>query len=372
MNSEKPDILVVSPGVPLSLNWIQAFVRAGGKIESEISLAAKYFDSEKIIGVTGSMGKSTICALLDSGIRAAGHSCFLGGNFGTPLADYALEVVDGNRERAEFIILELSSFQLENAFALNLDLALISALTPNHMERYETLEHYYETKWSISERTESPLIINAASTTLLKFAASHADSSDYHVISPEKEAKFQSAKILGKHNHQNLSFVAQVLDQLGIKGYESGLINFSGLPHRLERVGEFSERLYVNDSKATNIESIETAVTSLDSCSRSIVLLLGGRDKRLPWENLTPVIPRIKKIIVFGEAREMIMGRLGLKKLGIECEQFPTLKELMRKIKSISSKGDLVLLSPGGTSLDEFSSFIERGEKFSAWARTNS
>lgn len=365
LQEERPNLLVISPGVPLKSDWIEKYRSAGGAITSELSLAAEFLEDELVIGVTGSMGKSTVCALLEAGIAATGKTCFLGGNFGTPLADYILEVLTKQRERADYIVLELSSFQLENCEGLELEYGVITAFAPNHLERYASLEEYLQTKWSLTEFSKRPIALNGSSSDLIEFAETHGKLGNYEIKQPTVDPRFKDAKILGAHNYQNLSFVAQILTDLGLSNFEKGLNDFAGLPHRLERVGEFGGRLFVNDSKATNIEAVVAAVNSLQMESRPIALLLGGRDKQLPWEKLKDSIKLVSKVIVFGEAKQTIV-----EKLGIKCEAFNSLAELMRSISAITNGGDIVLLSPGGTSLDEFKSFMDRGERFGEWAKS--
>lgn len=363
----KPDLLVVSPGVFLGKEWIQKFRRSGGAITSEVSLAAQFLESETVIGVTGSMGKSTVSALLQLGLAAAGESVFLGGNFGTPLAEYILEVLQGKRERARFVVLELSSFQLENCTELQLDAAVITAFAPNHLERYASENHYYETKWSIVERTRRVVFINGGDKKLSAFSQTHEVPHSLQKVIVDMQHKkseiWSKAKLLGEHNRRNLDLANVVLENfLPNISHDKALNEFPGLPHRMQNLGQFKNRTFINDSKATNIEAVEASIASLAFDSDRLILLLGGRDKNLPWEQLRAAVKQVKLVCTFGEFRQQIASRLGL-----NCQEYDTLEQLVENIFQVSESGDTILLSPGGTSLDEFSSFEDRGEKFRRW-----
>ena len=171
---QNPKSLIVSPGVPLSLAWIQDFQNRGGFVTSELSLANSLLTEEKVIAVTGSIGKSTCVSLLQAGLLQFSPDSFVGGNLGFPLADYVLKKTQGH-PLAPWVVLELSSYQLENFNNLRASLSLITYLTPNHLERYANLEKYYETKWSLVSKTQGPVVINQNGGDLLAFAHRHPD-----------------------------------------------------------------------------------------------------------------------------------------------------------------------------------------------------
>lgn len=361
----QPDVLVVSPGVPLSKDWIQEFSQKGGCLTSELNIASSCLDGEKVLGITGSMGKSTVCAALSFALEKEGKGVFLGGNFGVPLAQYCLDTLENRRGRAEFIVLELSSFQLENCVQLKLDYAGITALAPNHLERYSSCEDYYDTKWSIQNQSRGRILLNACNAELKAYVAKKDDSSGFEWINENFEDDWLDAKIVGTHNHENLGYSFGVLQRVGeFQNAKSDLQDFPGLSHRLENLGERKGRLFINDSKATNIDSVKAAIDSCANLNRPIVLLLGGKDKGLPWEELLPFRSKLKSILAFGEMAQRLVNIFGK-----DCVSFPSLKSLMLAIALNSEAGDLVLLSPGGTSFDEFRSFEERGERFSEWVK---
>lgn len=368
-----PTMVVVSPGIALATPWIQALINSGVELSSEISLATRVLKNEILIGITGSVGKSTTTAALGAAAFAVDPHCFVGGNLGTPFSIYASEVLLGKRQRAKYVILELSSFQLENCLGLSLDSALITFLSPNHLERYANLESYYRTKFVIDQITRKHVFLNAYGGDLRSFFEKNLVKNDslhlsrYTWVDKTQILKdsfdFGKAVLIGPHNQDNLALAFTVADFY--KWPDSSLdalLSFPGLPHRLQRVGDFGNILYINDSKATALDSVVTAVESCRHLQRSgrIHLLLGGRDKKLPWNDLGFLAQKSDcSFYFFGECREKAKEMSGL-----PGKTFVRLDLAVKEILSIAKPGDTILLSPGGTSLDEFSNFEERGDFF--------
>jgi UDP-N-acetylmuramoylalanine--D-glutamate ligase len=370
----RPSTLVVSPGVPLSQPELQKFSSAGGIITSEISLALQLCTTEKIIGVTGSLGKSTVVSLLQEGLSSFSKTGFVGGNLGTPLSSYALGVLQGGA-RADWLVLELSSYQLENCAGLHCDFSAITYLTPNHMERYSSLEDYYLFKWKLASITKSHVILNNRGGDLLKFASrapkvldQNGDPTAPQVVWTDqsdplvKNLDLEDVQLLGLHNRDNLSIACRLALLAGWPPSSiTAMKAFRGLPHRLENLGVHNEIIYVNDSKSTTMESVKTAVNSLRPyAGGQIHLLLGGRDKALPWEELT-ALELLSPIhfYFFGECRA-----LAHRKSKLTADEFPTMQLAFQAAQAVAKPKDLILLSPGGTSLDEFKNFEARGDAF--------
>lgn len=365
MSSFRPKTLIVSPGVPLSLPWIQNFIKDGGILSSELELGFSFLTSEKVIAITGSVGKSTTVSLLGIGAKSFSPNSFVGGNLGTPLAVYARSLLRGV-PKSDWVILELSSYQLENFRNLTADWSGIVSLTTNHMERYESLDSYYKTKFTLVDRTKRLVICNRQGNDLLAWVKKQSPNSKIKWIDPEdsslKSFDLKSSLLLGNHNQQNLALASKIAVEAG---WPAGAINamkgFSGMPHRLENMGTANGVTFVNDSKATTIESVKVAVESVVSeCTGNIHLLIGGRDKNLPWHDLG-TLRNIKNLrfYFFGECRELAKSKSDL-----PGESFSTLKAATVAAVENATAGDLILLSPGGTSLDEFKNFEERGDFF--------
>ncbi len=361
---KNPKTIVVSPGVPLNLVWIQKLIANGTFVTSEISLAASIISSEKIIGVTGSVGKSTVVSILAAGARHQDPHCFVGGNIGTPFCEYALHLLSGS-PRANWIVLELSSYQLENCRGLKLNYSAVTFLSENHLERYNGVEHYYNAKLKITALTDSMCVFNQASLDCI--VHSERSKCAYYLASATNDlsqAERLQIKLIGVHNHDNFA-VARKLAQLAewTSGSVEKMCLFSGLAHRLESVGIFGGVHFINDSKATAIDSVLVAVSA---CLEKIltpaklILLLGGKDKNLPWQNLSFLKSDQRiQIIFFGHC-----GPHAQSTSKLPGALFPNLKLALGQCLKVAQVGDTVLLSPGGTSLDEFKNFEDRGDFF--------
>lgn len=368
MSEGRPRTLVVSPGVPLSSPWIVEARKAGVQITSEINLACKYLENERIIGVTGSLGKSTTVSLLGAALKAFDENGFVGGNLGIPFCDYAYEVASGTRERALWIVLELSSYQLENCEDLKLDHSAITFLSPNHLERYNSLEDYFQTKWKIVSMTKGAVFLNLHGGDAVHFAEKQPEFYKCLVCSKDQKSlkphALSHSKLLGVHNQDNIALAASIALHCHwpISSLQA-MKAFTGLEHRIENLGLFDGIQFINDSKATALDSVSIAIKMAHSYlpeQGRLFVLLGGKDKNLPWEELSEFKAQPNTdFIFFGEC-----GELAQKKSALPGENYITLNAAMDAIFVKASTGDIVLLSPGGTSFDEFKGFEDRGRFF--------
>ncbi|MEN0057779.1 MAG: UDP-N-acetylmuramoyl-L-alanine--D-glutamate ligase [Bdellovibrio sp.] len=371
MAQVQPRTLIVSPGVPLATPWIALARQQGVRITSELSLACSFLTTEKLIGVTGSVGKSTTVSLLGAGLQAFSSSSFVGGNLGTPFADYAADIVEEKRPPADWVVLELSSYQLENCENLNLNYGAITYFSPNHLERYSDLEHYYKTKWTLLNHTQSSVFLNKNGGDLVSYSQTHPALSSQiplRIVSkhdPELASlNLTKALLIGEHNQDNLALASALALAAGWPHSAiEAMKSFRGLAHRLENLGEHKGIRFINDSKATAMESVLIATAAAHSTLSSggtLHLLLGGRDKNLPWENLSTLTGFSPiSFTFFGECREIAQ-----KKSRLPGSAFTQLHEALDALKAQARPGDTILLSPGGTSLDEFKSFEDRGGFF--------
>lgn len=359
-----PKTLVVSPGVPLQSEWIQKLVSAGALLTSEINLAASLIESENVIGITGSVGKSTVTSLLGTGAASFDPNSFTGGNIGTPFCDYAQHVL-GGKPRAKWVVLELSSYQLENCDQLKLNYSLITFLSANHLERYRSLHDYYQTKMQITAVTDRLCLINRSSPDAVKQAPSAKCA--HVLVNAENFSRpdlLAHVYLLGSHNKDNFALAAETAIRAGWP--ESCLLemaHYRGLAHRLEFVATLNGVTFINDSKATAMDSVLVAtrgcLENIPAHNR-LFLLLGGKDKNLPWQDLT-LLANSSNInpVFFGAC-----GELAREKSGLAGEYFEKLGSAINFCQKRAQAGDVVLLSPGGTSLDEFKNFEERGDFF--------
>jgi UDP-N-acetylmuramoylalanine--D-glutamate ligase len=360
----------------LSFDWLQERLRLNQKNHHEVQSNQH---QTQLVGVTGSIGKSTVSALVAHGLESIGLSIFLGGNFGEPLATHLLEHIKGN-DLASIIVLELSSYNLENCGDLSFTVSALTNFSENHLDRYDSKEDYYFTKLSIVERTRQVAFYNPFSPDLKLFIEKHWSQLREKILlteigfGAEPPTPMEQNKALAKAVCFEL-----VEDELKKNGIELAIENFKGLKHRYQFIRSMEKNSrtldFINDSKATNIESVFGALAQ--SIKYDFILwLVGGRDKNHSWELLSamPISAAKIEIIFFGESARK-MRELS----GMDGKVFGSLRETLKHLEETidekffnSENGyakNLILLSPGGSSLDEFGSFEERGDFFSQWAR---
>ena len=341
---EQSDLIVLSPGVPLDspcVKWAREFNKL---LISEIE-AASILCPAKIIAVTGSNGKTTVTTLIGMILEAAGKKVFVCGNIGNPFSGEVEKMQEG-----DFVVLEVSSFQMETIKDFKPYLAVILNLTPNHLDRYHNLEEYLEAKKRIFMNQEAGdfLVLNG-DDPLLSSAAAEARSK---TVFFKKEA--------GRNPNQ--SAVAAVGNILGVG---AGLMQkvfqeFKGLEHRMEEVALINGVRFINDSKATTADS---AIWAISNISSPVILVAGGRHKGIDYRVIIPASRgKVKYAFLIGEAKEIIAS--DLKDSGFAVEKAQTLEEAVTKALRQAKPGDSVLLSPMCSSYDMFKDYEERGRYF--------
>jgi UDP-N-acetylmuramoylalanine--D-glutamate ligase len=359
-----PGTLVVSPGVPLKGPQIQRLKTLNWAITSEITLACQFLTDEKLIGITGSVAKSTVTSLVGAALKSEDANAFVGGNLGVPFCEYALGLVQG-KTKARYIVLELSSYQLENCEDLKLETSAITYLSANHLERYSSADEYYMTKCHIGEMTKKVCVLNSASEDNVKYASRIVGQTlltRSEIFSDQNLLK--KVKLLGAHNKDNFCVAYELVKAMGLDDKAvQAMCDFTGLEHRIEFVAEHKGVSYINDSKATAMDSVLVAVQAAkEKASIGLVYsLLGGRDKNLPWEELQ-VLSKEKQIkpIFFGACGELARTKMQM----VDSPYFAKLGDALDDVFKKTKSSDVVLLSPGGTSLDEFKNFEDRGNFF--------
>jgi len=374
LNSE---LIVLSPGVPLTIEPLQEAKGRGILVISEVELAY-HFLKGKIIGVTGSNGKSTTAALIGELLNQGGYRAVMAGNIGNPLCGVL------NNELIDYYVVELSSFQLESIVAFRPHISLLLNLTPDHLDRYPSFEDYIRAKERIFENQtgEDYAILNAddpVSQPLIKrlplnklfFSRKKrlesrgiflkGDFMVYRNAEDREIIKTEEIGIWGSHNLENAMAAAAVGMLCGVepRSIRNALRSFRGLEHRLEYVTTIKGIAFYNDSKATNIGAV---YKSLESFPGNIILLLGGRDKGGDFAHLRKLVEeRVKLILVIGEAKEKILSSLQGTAPLLPCS---TMREAVETGFHCGKAGDTFLLAPGCTSFDMFANFEERGRVF--------
>ena len=372
------DLMVVSPGVPQDSDVVKQAMTHAIPVVSEIELAS-WFTSSPIVAVTGSNGKTTTTSMLAEMCRNGGMITFESGNIGTPFSAVVLENLDGEIEGAVHV-LEVSSFQMEQIHHFKPAVAVILNLSPDHLDRYGTMDAYINAKLRIVENMtkDDHVVYNSAdsllrrrlktSGTLVPFALNATGNLLFSLnetkIYDRSEKPFvylSEISLPGRHNISNFLAAATAARLLKIdeKAIKNVMKTFSGVPHRLEKVRTLKDVTFYNDSKATNIESVKVAVESFKS---PVLLILGGRDKGADFKGLTPYLANgVKLVITLGEAAKRIEKTLSKHPPFLRADSMASAVSLAYQ-KSIA--GDVVLLSPGCTSFDMFHDFENRGDIF--------
>jgi len=373
------ELWIISPGLSKNSRIVKKANQKSIKSISEIEFASKYASSP-IIAVTGSNGKTTTCNMINSMLNGNGITPILSGNLGVPFSKTVLQQLKKPSKNVYFI-LEISSFQLEKIEHFKPNYAVYTNISPDHLDRHGTMSEYIEMKLRLVKNTsQNDYIIYNQDDTILKEAfkktsskkvnySLERDSNGYYfkggyiinqnkkkVISPDR------LSIPGKHNILNFLAAATCSKLIGIKEDKilKTLKNFKGLEHRLEHVLTVNNITYINDSKSTNIESV---ICAIESFGQPIILLLGGQNKQSDFRLLLPQIKvsLVKLVITYGESGGHIKTVLGD---AVRSEQMEDLNSAVRKAHNLAAAGDIILLSPGCASFDEFKNFEHRGRFF--------
>ena len=350
------DSLVVSPGVPLNTHPLAKRAReAGVEIIGDIELFARArpeLPPHKVVGITGTNGKSTTTALIHHIIETAGIPARLGGNIGLPILGQ-----DPLPEGGVYV-LELSSFQIDLTKSLACDVAVLLNITPDHLDRYDGFEAYVASKARLFEMQQSGQVAIASRETAESRAI--GDRCGASLIGAS-DAGDQSAwpSLQGPHNAENVAAARAAARALGIPDdtIEKALRTYPGLPHRMERVATRNGVLYVNDSKATNPTSTAPALAAYPH----IHWICGGRNKTDELDACLPHLSHVKAAYTVGEAAELFANILSPH---VPVEQIQTVAKATRLAASLAVPGDVVLLSPACASYDQFRDFEARGEAF--------
>lgn len=372
------DMVVPSPGVAPHHEILVAAQAGKIPIISEIELAYRFI-KVPIIAVTGTNGKTTTTTLLGRILAHAGKKVFVGGNIGNPLIEYA-----ASPQTDDFIVAEISSFQLQWIGTFRPHAAMLLNITCDHVNYHGSFGAYRQVKAGIFKNQQSTdlAILNAEDETQKGLAASIqaqvVSFSSKRSLKPgiflqdemivyvkpdgsEERYPLNMISLPGLHNVENVMAAVAAARFCGCSQESTvgAVSSFHGLPHRIEFAGEKSAVKFYDDSKGTNVDAV---LRALQTFSTPVILLLGGRDKDGNFDALQPLLPlKTKQVVLFGEARERILPQLG-KSTPVRKEA--TLREAVLSAYRSAQPGDIILLSPGCASFDEFANYKERGNYF--------
>lgn len=380
------NLIILSPGVPPHLKIFEFARNNGVQVTGELEFCCQ-FVKEPVIAVTGTNGKTTTTHLAYTFLQESGVNVWIGGNFGEPVSEYLMK-----EEKADVLILEVSSFQLEHVQRFNPKNIVFMNLAENHLDRYRSMEEYVNAKRKVFLNTNqgTTSILNADDGAVVELARdpmvqrgrifyfSRKPSLEPQIMNiggavaiktqvrvrtgPEIEYySVENTKMKGMHSFENIMAAILAAREHGAKhdAIQRVIDNYKGMPHRLEYVRKVGGVEFYNDSKATNVHAV---LRALDSFEENVILIMGGKDTNLNYAPLRDKIQRkVKTLILVGEAKERIN-----RDIGDFAETFliGTFEEAVLIAYQKSRIGDTVLLSPGASSFDMFDSYVERGNYF--------
>ncbi len=382
--------LALSGGVPLSIPLVQEARERGIPLTNDSQIFLDHAPCP-VVGITGSAGKTTTTVLLGRMISEAygPERTWIGGNIGNPL----ISVLD-DMDAEDIVVMELSSFQLEIMTSAP-HVGAVLNITPNHLDRHGTMAAYTAAKSRIvhNQSRDDVIVLNRDDPgswalrdivpgSLISFGSHRPQGGEVGTYihqgrialwdGMESKDLFptEDIQLRGVHNQANVLAACALAHAVNVQpqAMQAGVQGFQGVEHRLEHVREWGGAAWYNDSIAT---APERAIAALQSFSDPVVLLAGGQDKDLPWAEFARVVhDQARHVILFGEAADMIDRALaGVDGEGsrLEVTRCPGLKQAVQVAARVVREGDIVLLSPGGTSFDEFQDFAQRGEAYKQW-----
>ena len=361
------DSLIVTPGLPLNRHPIAGRAReAGLEIIGDVELFARArpeLPQHKVVGITGTNGKSTTTALVHHILKTAGVPTTMGGNIGLPI------LAQDPLPEGGVYVLELSSYQIDLTQRLNCDIAVLLNITPDHLDRYESFDAYAASKarlFEMQRETEGHAAVIAEDDDQTRAIASRLGAKGFWlrntligVSASDVGAQANLPTLQGPHNAQNIACAAAVCRHLGIPYAKivEGLESYPGLPHRMERVREKEGVLFVNDSKATNPTATAPALAAFPA----VRWILGGQAKTDNLDECAPHFGHVRSAYTIGEAGELFARLLAPH---LPVHERNTLENAVIRAAEDSQPGDTVLLSPACASFDQFKDFEQRGDRF--------
>lgn len=366
------DIIFRSPSCLPTNPKLREEQKRGAYITTEIEEVIRLTPS-KVIGVTGSDGKTTTTTLISEVLRANGYNVFLGGNIGTPLFT---EIK--NMTEKDIVVLELSSFQLME-MRVSPNISVITNISPNHLDYHSSYEEYIDAKKSIYKNSDGILVLNKdneitsklESDREIRYFSRYEKTNCFYTI--DDKIYYQDKMILdckdlhirGRHNHENIcACLSATMDLIDLDKSLEAIKKFSGVEHRLEFVREINGVKWYNDSVSS---SPTRTIAGLNSYTERIVLIAGGYDKNLDYTPIAkPILEHVRVLILFGKTKDKIYKAVTEAKTNedIEIYTLNTLEEVVNKAYETAKSGEVVLFSPASASFDMFKNFADRGIQF--------
>jgi len=362
------DFCVLSPGINPKAPLVQALQQAGLPMFGELEIAYR-FCACPIVAITGTNGKTTTTELINAVLNAGGKRTTASGNIGT-----AFSTAVRDSSQLDVMVVEVSSFQLENIVDFRPRVSVHLNLTPDHLDRYATMEEYEVAKWQIfRNQTANDYAIVNTNLRLPEIAArkitisAAGDQADYQlldgwlVVHGEQVLEQSRTNLIGQHNAENMLATLALADlyELPRGPVLEAICAYKALPHRCEKVAVIDGVTFLNDSKATNIDALEKALLAMTSPA---VLLAGGKDKGLDFTGMRPLLrEKVKAVVLIGQMTEKLIAAWNS---AVPCVRAASLADAVAQAHGLAQAGDTVLFSPGCSSYDMFKDFEDRGNQF--------
>lgn len=366
--------LIKNPGIPYTNPMVEKAISKGIPVITEVELAARISEA-KIIGITGSNGKTTTTTMIADVLNQAGQSALLSGNIGFPASEVA-----SHATAQDTLVMELSSFQLMGVTTFKPHIAVITNLMPTHLDYHGSFDDYVAAKWHIQDKmTAADIIVLNFNQDLAKDLAQKTTAQVLPFSTQEKvdgaylldgQLYFKDERVMsaselgvpGSHNIENALATIAVAKLLGIENtvIKETLSQFGGVKHRLQKVGSLQGVTFYNDSKSTNILATQKALSGFDNAK--VILIAGGLDRGNEFDDLVPDISGLKKMIILGESAPRVIR--AAQQAEVPYLEATDIEEATRLAYQSASEGDIVLLSPANASWDMYPNFEVRGEVF--------
>ncbi len=357
------DLIIPSPGIPIAKIRPLLADNTEAEILAEMEFAWRQLQGEAVLAVTGSSGKTTTVSLAAAMLEAEGKKVFLGGNIGTPLSEYVLENMQ-DTQRADVLVLEVSSFQLQGCTKFAPQVAMLMNITENHLDYHADLQEYTDAKMQLfaEQNADNVAIFHESLEGLTQNYKIPARK----LFFAKDMGNFPERQLFGEHNGTNIEAAWRACEVLGVqlKNAQKAVSEFQPLPHRLEKVRELHDVLYVNDSKCTTVDAMRVALQSFDM---PIILLCGGKFKGGDLHSLQGIIKeKVTNVVMFGDSREYF--EKAWEEI-VPMQWFATLREAVQHAQGLASAQQVVLMAPATASFDLYENYIQRGEDFKAIVR---
>ena len=366
------DIIFRSPGCLPTREEIVKEKERGALVTTEVEQVIKLTPA-KVIGITGSDGKTTTTTLINLVLKASGYKTFLGGNIGTPLFTRIKDMKED-----DIVVLELSSFQLME-MSVSPDISVITNITPNHLDKHKDMAEYIESKCNIYSHKDGLLVLNAdneitknlKSSREIRYFSRESKTNAFYTLddkiyfNDKVILKGSDLHIRGRHNYENIcACLSATYDLIDLDKSLKAIKEFKGVEHRLEFVREINGVKWYNDSVSS---SPTRTIAGLNSYDEKIVLIAGGYDKNLDYSPIArPILDHVSKLILFGATSDKIYNAVNNQKRNenIAIYKEKSLVDVVNKAKEVAVSGEIVLFSPASASFDMFKNFADRGIQF--------